>query len=177
LVYIDLGCGALTSGLALASLFYDTEGHPITMRYIGIDIAESMIEKAKEFAKTELFSPNSQFEFYSTWDFVPESTIAQITLPNQFVVFNASYLFASSSLDEISLASFIRKIAARVKGNVYFVFQNPERADRNNKYRDFKAQLPHALEASDTQKIYYKNNSSSAYEPSSEVVTYEILSI
>jgi hypothetical protein len=177
LVFIDFGCGSLTSGLAVASLFYDNEDEPITMQYIGIDIAESMLEKAKEFAETEIFNPNSQFGFYSSWDLVPDSTIAEITQNNRFVIFNASYLFASNSLNEKSLASFVNKIRSRLQNKAYFVFQNPDRADRNEKYKRFKKEVAHKIEASDTQKIYYKNNANSTFEPSSEVVNYEILSL
>lgn len=177
LVFVDLGCGSLTSGLALASLYYDKENGPISMRYIGIDIAESMLEKAKEFSETELFSFNSEFDFYSSWDLVPDSTVAEITQNNSFVIFNASYLFASSSLDEKSLASFVNKITSQLTNKAYFVFQNPDRADRNEKYKKFKKDVAHQIEVSDTQKIYYKNNSNSTFEPSSEVVNYEILSL
>lgn len=177
LVFIDFGCGSLTSGLALASLYYDNENEPISIRYIGIDIAESMLEKAKEFSETELFSPNSEFNFYSSWDLVPDSVAAEITQNNSFVIFNASYLFASSSLDESSLASFVNKITSLSTNKAYFVFQNPDRADRNEKYKKFKKDVAHQIEASDTQKIYYKNNSNSTFEPSSEIVNYEILSL
>jgi len=177
LVFIDFGCGPLTSGLALASLYYDNKNEPILMRYIGIDIAESMLEKAKEFSETELFSPNSEFLFYNNWDLVPDSIVAKITQNNSFVIFNASYLFASSSLDEKSLASFVNKITSRLTNKAYFVFQNPDRADRNDKYKKFKKIVAHQIEASNTQKIYYKNSPNSSFEPSSEVVNYEILSI
>ncbi len=177
LVFIDFGCGPLTSGLALASLYYDNENEPISIRYIGIDIAESMLEKAKEFSETELFSPNSEFNFYSNWDLVPDSVVAEITQNDSFVIFNASYLFASSSLDEISLASFVNKITSYLTKKAYFVFQNPDRADRNEKYKKFKKYVSHQIETSNTQRIYYKNNSNSTFEPSSEVVNYEILSL
>lgn len=177
IVFIDFGCGSLTSGLALASLYYDKEGKPISMRYIGIDIAESMLEKAKEFTEMELFSPNSKFSFYSSWNLIPDSTISEITQDDSFVIFNASYLFASSSLDEKSLASFVNKITSQLTNKAYFVFQNPDRADRNEKYKRFKREVPHIVEASDTQKVYYKNNANSTFEPSSEVVNYEILSL
>lgn len=177
LVFIDFGCGSLTSGLALASLYYDNENEPISMRYIGIDIAESMLEKAKEFSETELFSPNSEFNFYSSWDLVPDSVVAEIAQNNSFVIFNASYLFASSSLNEKSLASFVNKITSHLTNKAYFVFQNPDRADRNEKYKKFKKDVAHQIEASDTQKIYYKNNSNSTFEPSNEVVNFEILSL
>jgi hypothetical protein len=177
LVFIDFGCGSLTSGLALASLYYDREEEPITMQYIGIDIADSMLEKAKEFADTELFSPNSRFNFYSSWELIPDNTVVEITQNNSFVVFNASYLFASCSLDEKGLASFVNKTTSDLQEKAYFVFQNPDRADRNEKYKRFKNAVAHKIEAIGTQKIYYKNNVNSTFEPSNEIVNYEILSL
>jgi hypothetical protein len=177
LVFIDFGCGSLTSGLALASLYHDNENKPITMQYIGIDVAYSMLEKAIEFTETELFSSASQFYFYCSWDLVPYNIIVETTRSNSFVIFNASYLFASSSLDEESLALFVNKIVSRLASKAYFVFQNTEGADRNEKYLKFKKYITHKIEVSGTQKIYYKNNAYSTFEPSSEVVTYEILSL
>ena len=75
------------------------------------------------------------------------------------------------------LASFVNKITSHLNNKAYFVFQNPDRADRNEKYKKFKKDVPHEIEASDTQRIYYKNNSNSTFEPSNEVVNYEILSL
>jgi SAM-dependent methyltransferase len=177
LVFFDFGCGSLTSGLALASLYYDNENVPIRIQYIGIDIANSMLEKAKEFAETELFSPNSEFYFYNSWDLVSDNTVLEFKQTNSFLILNTSYLFASSSLDEISLASFVTKIVSNPQNKACFIFQNPDRADRNEKYTRFKKAVIHKIIASDTQKIYYKNNSNSTFEPSSEVVNYEILSL
>jgi hypothetical protein len=108
---------------------------------------------------------------------MPDSIIAEIIQNNSFVIFNASYLFASNSLNEKSLASFVNKITSRLQKKSYFLFQNPDRADRNEKYKRFKNEVAHKIEASDTQRIYYKNNANSTFEPSGEVVNYEILSL
>ena len=175
LVFIDFGCGSLTSGLAIASLYYDIENKPISIQYIGIDIAESMLKKATEFTKTKLFSQQSEFSFYKNWDLIPQSKLTEICDSNSLVFFNASYLFASNSLDEKSLALFVNKFKGRIKQKSYFVFQNPDSADRNVKYKNFKKEVAHDVVLSDTQKVYYKNNANSTFEPSSEVVNYEIL--
>ncbi len=175
--FIDFGCGPLTSGLALASLYYDNESKPISMNYVGIDIAESMLIKAREFAKTNLFSTQSKFHFYTNWELVEQSLIEKITQDNAFVVFNASYLFASSSLDENNLANFVNKVVTKLNNSAYFVFQNPDTADRSTKYQKFKQRITSQTLSSKTQRIYYKNNSTSTFEPSSEVVNFEILSL
>jgi hypothetical protein len=175
--FIDFGCGALTSGLAIASLYQDNENKSLKINYLGIDIAESMLEKAKEFSKTELFDIQSLFYFYTSWELIEDNFIENLTKNNAFIIFNASYLFASSSLNENSLANFVNKITSKLDKNAYFIFQNPDRADRNEKYQSFKKQISFKVEASETQKIYYKNNASSTFEPSNETVNFEILSL
>lgn len=177
IVFIDFGCGALTSGLAVASLYHDKENEPITMHYIGIDIADSMLEKAKEFSETELFNSESKFDFFTSWESISDELIQIITEKESVVVFNASYLFASSSLDEKSLSNFVNSITQKLNRNSYFVFQNPDRADRNEKYKGFKQQISSSVVESKTQRIYYKTKANSTFEPSNEVVNFEILSL
>lgn len=136
-----------------------------------------MIEKAKEFAATKLFSSRSEFYFYTSWDLVPNLKMAEITQDNSFVIFNASYLFASSSLNENDLAQFVNKVSENLKASAYFVFQNPDRVDRSEKYKRFKQQVSQNVVSSNTQQIYYKNKGNSTFEPSNEVVNFEILSL
>ena len=176
--FIDLGCGSLTSGLAIASLYQEKERQSLSLNYIGIDIAESMLKKAKEFTQNELFSSDSTFKFYTNWNLISDEIIEQIVSNNPFVIFNASYLFASTSLDENSLAKFVNKITQRMN-SVYFIFQNPDRADRNQKYQNFKKsiRIEQEIDKAQTQKIYYKTQSRSKYKPSSEFVNYEILKL
>lgn len=175
--FIDFGCGSLTSGLAIASLYQVNEHKPIKINYIGIDIAESMLQKAKEFSQTELFNAQSMFYFYTNWELIEDDLLEKLTQNNSFFIFNASYLFASNSLDENSLANFMNKVINKLSTSAYFIFQNPDRADRNEKYQKFKGQIVHEMVVSETQQIYYKNNANSSFEPSNEVVNFEILSL
>jgi predicted TPR repeat methyltransferase len=177
LLFIDVGCGARTSGVAIASLYNDRLNKLINFKYLGIDIAGSMIEKANEFSKTELFDNESMFYFYENWDLITDSSLNDIISSDTSIIFNASYLFASSSLDEYSLAEFVNNIRSKLVNQAYFVFQNPDRADRNQKYNNFKTQVYHHVLTSDTQRIYYKNNSNLSFEPSNEIVNYEILTL
>lgn len=176
--FIDLGCGALTSGLAMASLYHDKEEQPLQFNYVGIDIAESMLKKAKEFKDTDLFHEQAEFHFYTNWELLEDDILKRIIHSNTFVIFNASYLFASSSLDEISLANFVNQIVAKTNKSIYFVFQNPDRADRNVKYNAFKSNLnAPELVTNNVKRVYYRNNPHSSYEPSNEVVYFEILKL
>ena len=149
----------------------------MSINYVGIDIATSMLEKAKEFSETELFSGQSKFTFFTNWDDIDDKFIHQITQNNAFLIFNASYLFASSSLNEVSLANFVNRVVSKLTSNAYFVFQNPDRADRNIKYQNFKKLITLNIVISDSQRIYYRNRQNSFDEPSNELVNFEILSL
>ncbi|MCP4108742.1 MAG: hypothetical protein GY749_24875 [Desulfobacteraceae bacterium] len=50
-LFIDIGCGPLTSGLALGDIYCQKSNKKIDFNYIGIDNADSMLKKAKEFSQ------------------------------------------------------------------------------------------------------------------------------
>ena len=178
LTFIDFGSGPITSGLALASLHHDRSHLPLKVNYVYIDIADSMLQKAKEFSVTPVFDNHSEFYPLKNWEDIDNEFIEkEIIGDDAFVIFNASYLFASSSLNEKSLADFVNKVTAKLNASTYFIFQNPDRADRNQKYQNFKRHIYFKVEFSDTQKIYYRNKRNSYDEPSSENVNFEILSL
>jgi len=77
-IFIDLGCGPLTSGLAIAELFQSETGKPLLMNYIGIDISQAMIEKAKEFSQSDLFHPNTTFLFFKNWNDIPNEKLQEM---------------------------------------------------------------------------------------------------
>ncbi|MBF9222493.1 class I SAM-dependent methyltransferase [Hymenobacter ruricola] len=176
-VFVDLGCGPMTSGLALADLYQERHGHLLTVNYVGIDIAPAMIEKAQEFERSGLFAPNSQFAYYEAWAdaLVPIiDGFVQVTNP---IIFNASYLFASESLNVSELALFINQLRGLCpESKMYFVFQNPNRADRNQKYVQWKEQVRFTRSiVQSVREVRYKNNPASVYEPTPEEVAYELL--
>lgn len=143
LFFLDLGCGPLTSGLAIADLFLQQYKTPINMCYIGVDIAPAMLEKAVEFQNNApaLFA-NSEFYFIETFVEALELITNKLVMYNHTIVVNTSYLFASSSLKIVDLAAFITRIrAVCVQASINIVFQNPDRKDRNINYVAWKREL------------------------------------
>lgn len=175
-VFVDLGCGPLTAGLALADLHQEGFSNPLIVHYVGIDIAPAMLEKAQEFSRSPVFDPRSTFNFFTNWldslDLL-SSDLVQLTNP---IILNASYLFASNSLDIESLAFFVAELQRRCpSAPIYFVFQNPNRDDRNVNYTNWKKLLSgiNLLERGAT-KVYYRTNPKSNWPPSNEEVYYEL---
>ncbi|MDU0369105.1 hypothetical protein ACFPAF_01765 [Hymenobacter endophyticus] len=176
-VFVDLGCGPMTSGLALADLYQERHGQLLAVNYVGIDIAPAMLDKAKEFERSGLFSPTSQFAYYSAWDDALAPIIDNLVQVTNPIIFNASYLFASDSLNVSELALFINQLRGLCpESKMYFVFQNPNRADRNLKYVQWKDEVRFTRSiVQSARKVRYKNNPASVYEPTPEEVAYELL--
>lgn len=176
-VFIDLGCGPMTSGLAFGDLYHERFGKALTIRYAGIDIAPAMLTKAKEFSASPLFAADSIMQYHQSWTEALDPIVTQLVQVTNPIIINASYLFASSSLNVEDLALFVSTLRQRCRAaKMFFVFQNPNRADRNWKYVEWKSKLPfvHTLEQSVAQ-VYYKNNARSGAAPSIEEVYYELL--
>jgi SAM-dependent methyltransferase len=177
-IFIDLGCGPLTSGLALAELFQSETGEPLRINYIGIDISKAMIEKAKEFSQSDLFHNASTFSFFNSWNDIPDEMAIELAGKNNPFFINASYLFANLSVNIVEdLANFVSNLIAKFK-NVHFIFQNPDRADRNESWLHFKKQLKFKEINADqkVEHVIYKTSRAIMREPGEEDVYYEILS-
>ncbi len=171
-VFIDLGCGPLTSGLALADLINTKTGNGINFSYIGIDIATSMLKRAETFENCPIFGTETTFNYFTHWNMIEATFLSKIAGKNNPVIFNASYLFASTSLVAKDLAEYVVSVA-KIFFNVYFIFQNPDRSDRNIKYEEFKKLVPHVKLIGKVENITYK----AASRPSSEEVLFEILNL
>lgn len=176
-IFIDLGCGPLTSALGLADYYSIKTNTPLKFNYIGIDISTSMLAKANEFSQIDYFNPDSQFTFIQDWNDLPKLLPSLVEIDTK-IIFNASYLFASDSLEVANLANVINKVTGLYPNNqILFIFQNPNNPNRNRKYTLFKSQLKQLFEKpSGVETVYYKNKPNSFYEPSSEIVYYELLS-
>lgn len=178
-VFIDLGCGPLTSGLAMAELHQNETGESLQMHYIGIDISNAMIEKAKEFSQSDLFHADTTFSFFKNWNDIPNEKLIELAGKNNPFFLNASYLFANLSSDVVDdLVLFVRKLVNDYK-NVHFIFQNPDRVDRNEGWKRFKQQF--TFEEINTEQkvehVVYKTSKIAMREPGEEDVYYEILTL
>jgi hypothetical protein len=172
-VFIDLGCGPMTSGLAIADLINSRTGDPISFSYFGVDIAPPMLAKCHEFKELPIFSDDCHFNFVLNWNDIDSSLLAELAGKNNPIIFNASYLFASRSIDAEELAYYVNNIAQNYT-NVYFVFQNPDRTDRNEKYEVFKSYLSYELLITNVEDIRYK---AAVSTEGNEEVLYEILKL
>ena len=179
LTFIDLGCGPLTSGLALGDLHkYETKD-PLLIDYIGVDTSRSMIEKAKELRQCELFHSDSTFNFYSSLEKVNPSKIREEASPNRSIVVNASYLFANITLEQGNTLIDFTKQLSNCFNNVHFIFQNTSKASENETWIHFKSHVNHKLLNSENteEKFVYQNTRNAKREPHEEYVYYEVLKI
>jgi len=176
-LFIDLGCGPLTSGLALADFYFSKSGEKLKFNYWGIDIATSMQDKAKQFSKTTIFSDQCEWYFSDSWN-NQEEVLESIQDKATKIIINASYLFASSSLDEKDLAGFINHINEKYKYNeTIFLFQNPVNLDKSKKFTTFKKNLKTLKSVKQFEEtVFYQNKPNSYFEPRKETVHFEILS-
>ncbi|MBW4570110.1 MAG: class I SAM-dependent methyltransferase [Tolypothrix carrinoi HA7290-LM1] len=153
LLFIDFGCGPLTSGIALALHYAKSaknSGEKINFNYIGMDKAKSMLEKASEFSLySGLFHSNTTFQFFNTYanyspnfievlcDYI-DNHISDKTL----IVLNFSYLFASPSLKVDRLISFVKNLLNKyLYKEVCLIFQNPQGINLNKNWHFFQNQV------------------------------------
>lgn len=146
-IFIDFGCGPLTSAIALA--WYSAQvGKPKpNVNYIGIERSQAMISKAKEFSKSSaLFSPNSQFHFIK--DYTDAHTLTHRIYQHttfsrdSWVILNFSYFFASPWLDSEKLAAVVNHLFKKFSSYRFCIlFQNPPGLGLNRKWLQFKNAL------------------------------------
>jgi DNA replication ATP-dependent helicase Dna2 len=174
--FIDFGCGPLTSGIAFNQVYKRIIPN-YALRYIGIDISNSMIYKAKEISKSSLFQPNAIFQFINSIKQVDKNQLEEWFRLSNTVVLNFSYLFANLTSEQINeLASDMNSLVTQYPLNKYLlVYQNP--VHRHHNFTKFKTHLKR-LDKSIVRKsetVSYKNSNQSWYDKS-ETFTYEILS-
>lgn len=178
ITFIDFGCGPLTSGLAFQQSFASA---PIFhFEYVGIDISNAMINKAKEFSESGLFSPDSKFQFAIYLDEISENYWESIFTLSNTVILNFSYLFGNLSKDDTEkVARKINAILDKYPLNKYIlVFQNTSIEKRNRSYIIFKMLVPRLQSITEypkTEKVIYRNALMSNFDKSEEVY-YELLS-
>ena len=149
IIFIDFGCGPLTSGVALAWYYQSlgvTKLHDF--HYIGIDRCESMIRKAREISVRPGWK-NCTFDFlksYKSHDYIIELLEMYVSsgrYEEYLIVLNSSYLFASSTLDVGNLVTLVKKILNSYKSHkVCLTYQNPPVDSLNNNWDNFKKSFP-----------------------------------
>lgn len=172
---IDFGCGPLTSGIAFNQTF--KQNIEFSMKYIGIDISNAMLNKATEFSKSILFKKNAEFKFLNSFKQLDERTLEEWFRVSNLVVLNFSYLFANLNTEQINdLVNDINLLVKKYPLNKYvLVYQNP--VHRHHNFTRFKNHLKgiyHSV-VRKSETVSYKNSNQSWYDKS-ETFTYEILS-
>jgi hypothetical protein len=178
IAFIDFGCGPLTSGLAFQQCFNSMPNFHFD--YVGIDISVAMLNKAKEFSESGLFSRDTKFQFVKSLNDISESYWESIFTLSNTVILNFSYLFGNLSKDDSEkLAVKINALIDKYPLNKFvLVFQNSSMEKRNRSYVIFKKLVPRLQSVTEypkTETVIYRNAIMSNFDKS-ETVYYELLS-
>jgi len=165
IVFIDLGCGPLTSGVALAWYYGYLDDKKQDFHYIGIDNCEAMIRKARVISERQAWR-GCTFNFlesYEDHDSILKSIdiyLSSRQYEEDLIVLNYSYLFASSTLDVEKLAELVKKILNTYKSHkICLFFQNPPLEFLNRKWEKFKSLIPELCPVGGDKeaKLSYRN--------------------
>ncbi len=178
ITFIDFGCGPLTSGLAFQQSFASVPNFHFD--YVGIDISTAMLNKAKEFSESSLFSRDAKFQFAKSLNEISENYWESVLTLSNTVILNFSYLFGNLSKDDTEkLAIKINALLDKYPLNKFIlVFQNSSMEKRNRSYVIFKKLVPRLQSVTEypkTETVVYRNAIMSNFDKS-ETVYYELLS-
>ena len=124
-IFIDFGCGPLTSGIAF---WASTRQSDIT--YVGIDSSQGMRDKAREINQHGPYESEPFFRkgrVTSDWNRLSQSLDDYIMRGDQTqIIFNFCYLLASNTLDIENLSNILIQIVEKYNQHKMFViYQNP----------------------------------------------------
>ena len=128
-IFIDFGCGPLTSGIAFWAAL---SGHR-DITYFGIDSSQRMLDKAQEINRYGPYGPRGdEFFFTKGWPIPDYNQLHQylddyIAAGNETqIIFNFCYFLASKTLDIRSLSDCLTQIVEKYNQHKMFViYQNP----------------------------------------------------
>ena len=149
-VFIDFGCGPLTSGIAFWAAAAESN-----VTYIGIDSSQSMLAKAREINRYG-HHPNFEVPFYPDGRFyliddynsrLPGmlDNILRRNSGDALIIFNFCYFLQSKSIDHSNLDSLAKVVTDVVDkyGNykIFIAYQDPVGATFKQKWYNFKSRL------------------------------------
>lgn len=128
-VFIDFGCGPLTSGIAFRAF---AEQNDIT--YLGIDSSQTMLDKA---ATINRYGPNKYKDpFFDKFELMRDYSYNDLMkLLNKYIengdrtqiIFNFCYFFSSPTLDINNLSDvLIRVMKEHSQHKMCLIYQNPD---------------------------------------------------
>ena len=133
-VVVDVGCGPLTGGLALAA----TLGQDPRFDYVGVDRAASMRRLAERLARSDLVPGRVTTHWAEDVSAVPW----QHAPGWRDVIVIVSYLFASPSLDAEAMFGDLEALLRRIgHGAVTVLYTNSTRLKPNRQYPEFRRRL------------------------------------
>ncbi len=188
LVFVDLGCGPLTSGISLAwhhMAEHPNEDHGPLLHYVGIDRAPAMLARARIAAGTcGLFHRDSTFDFalpQQSYEVVPRLLNLRRSTGGRelVVVLNCSYFFASRLLDLERLVAFVKRLLNDhlAHDKACMMFQNADKDELNLRWEQFKREVKelHSLGCT-RETIQYHNTIDRTWSSPSRVrMRYELL--
>lgn len=173
-VFIDFGCGPFTTALAFNNVFKEILQSKV--HYVGIDISETMLEKAKEFSNTNCFKHNDTFDFNTDFESISYDYFVDSFSLSNTVILNFSYLLSNLDIEQITvltnqLENFIKKYPLN---SYVLVFQNPVNRDQNLRKLLSKLKSLNRVQISKNALVHYKNNEQDWYAKN-ENFLYEIV--
>lgn len=126
-VFIDFGCGPLTSGIAFRALARQCD-----ITYLGIDSSQTMLNKAETINK---YGPNRYREpFFDKIELIPDSDHLLRLLDRYIedgdkiqIIFNFCYFFSSPTLDIDALSDVLMQTMTEYNQHkMCFIYQNPD---------------------------------------------------
>ncbi len=128
-VFIDFGCGPLTSGIAFRAFAGQRD-----ITYLGIDSSQAMLDKAASMNK---YGPNKyrepffdKFELMQDYDYNHLSRLLDKYIENDGttkIIFNFCYFFSSPTLDIDNLSDVLIQIMKEYNQHkMCLIYQNPD---------------------------------------------------
>ena len=151
LLFVDFGCGPMTSGLALAEILSEQPSdYKAQTTYFGIDASHHMVKKAKYInAKYKLFSPEC-FKVVQGTQFDPQMILDSFPEP-KIVVLCLSFVLAPDTFRPAGRAeNIVRKLADDWKEFVEnqpqcketrIIYLNPLDMEFHSNWHSFKGKL------------------------------------
>ena len=175
--FIDIGCGPLTSALAIADIYANKTKGKLSINYYGIDTAKVMIDKARLFSLAGCFGPDSSFNFATKLeDLDLRSLVESDSNKGKLTIINCSYLFASKTLNVKYLSDQLKQVE-NTKGDLYLLYQNSIANDKNSNWISFQGLFDLIQIYSAEKTIYYHNRRSISAARKEEKVRFEISKI
>lgn len=146
--FLDVGCGPLTSGLALLELSnkYFKPHKPFDYTYVGIDIAKAMIDLAIKFEKAIPRYPQTDRILFnkSCYETNYKEIVKYKFDENIGIIINCCYFFASPTIEVNEFIKVIKTFVEAHKNNkLCLIYQNAPSTSRNvtQNYETFLKQI------------------------------------